>query len=151
MSVQTFHYVQQQSENFYDMMTSDKKKLKLWSRRLHLAVLAYRELFMTLSAMDKSPDGLFNLCPLFNKISRSQSNLFFRYRPWLLKSHQEQYILRFGVPRVHPDSARELRRTEDVGHLFERSDRNSTYILKNARDFYRKRWVGDGTEQGEEA
>ncbi|CAH1127073.1 unnamed protein product [Ceutorhynchus assimilis] len=57
MSVQTFHYVQQQSENFYDMIGVDKKKLKLWSRRLHLAVLAYRELFMTLSAMDKSPDG----------------------------------------------------------------------------------------------
>ncbi|XP_066149968.1 protein timeless homolog isoform X2 [Euwallacea fornicatus] len=57
LSVQTFHYVQQQSENFYDMMATDKKKLKLWSRRLHLTVLAYRELFMTLSAMDRSPDG----------------------------------------------------------------------------------------------
>lgn len=57
MSVQTFHYVQQQSENFFDMMSTDKKKLKLWSRRLHLALLAYRELFMTLSAMDRSPDG----------------------------------------------------------------------------------------------
>ncbi|KAL1505671.1 hypothetical protein ABEB36_005177 [Hypothenemus hampei] len=57
MSVQTFHYLQQQSEKAYDMMTSDKKKLKIWSRRLHIALLAYRELFMTLAAMDKSPDG----------------------------------------------------------------------------------------------
>lgn len=57
MSVQSFHYVQQLSENYFDLMQTDKKKLRLWSRRLHLAVLAYRELFLTLNAMDRSPDG----------------------------------------------------------------------------------------------
>lgn len=57
MSVQTFHYVQQQSENHYDLIQTDKKKRRLWSRRLHVALLAYRELFHTLSAMDKSADG----------------------------------------------------------------------------------------------
>ncbi|KAH1021930.1 hypothetical protein HUJ04_011414, partial [Dendroctonus ponderosae] len=57
VAVQTFHYVQRQSETFYDLMSTDGKKLILWSRRLHLALLAYRELFMTLAAMDKSPDG----------------------------------------------------------------------------------------------
>ncbi|XP_060524214.1 protein timeless homolog isoform X2 [Cylas formicarius] len=56
MSVQTFHYVQQQSEQFYDLIASDKKRLKLWSKRLHVALLAYRELFLTLAAMDKSTE-----------------------------------------------------------------------------------------------
>ncbi|CAH0553862.1 unnamed protein product [Brassicogethes aeneus] len=56
MSVQAFHYVQQQSENYFDLITTDKKKFRLWSRRLHLALLAYRELFATLLLMDKSTD-----------------------------------------------------------------------------------------------
>jgi hypothetical protein len=42
MSVQTFHYVQTQLENCYDMLTSDKKKMLLWSRRMHLALKAYQ-------------------------------------------------------------------------------------------------------------
>jgi timeless len=42
MSVQTFHYVQTQLENCYDMLMSDKKKMLLWSRRMHLALKAYQ-------------------------------------------------------------------------------------------------------------
>lgn len=81
MSVQTFHYVQQQSENYYDMMASDKKKLKLWSRRLHLALLAYRELFLTLSAMDKTPDGTVR-----DSSKVIKSNIFYvlEYREFIL-------------------------------------------------------------------
>ncbi|EEZ99220.1 protein timeless homolog isoform X1 [Tribolium castaneum] len=56
MAVQTFRYVQQLTEKYFDMIQSDKKNAVLWSRRLHLALLAYRELFLTLCAMDKSPD-----------------------------------------------------------------------------------------------
>lgn len=57
MSVQTFHFVQQQMENYFDMINTDKKKLRLWSRRLHLALLAYKELLLTICVMDTSPDG----------------------------------------------------------------------------------------------
>lgn len=57
MSIQTFHYVQQQMDNYFDMLNTEKKKLRPWSRRLHLALLAYRELLLTLLKMDKSPDG----------------------------------------------------------------------------------------------
>ncbi|KAG5899963.1 hypothetical protein JTB14_034534 [Gonioctena quinquepunctata] len=57
MSVQIFHYIQQRSEHNFDLMQTDKKKLLLWSERLHKALLAYCELFNTLFAMDKSPDG----------------------------------------------------------------------------------------------
>jgi len=42
MSVQTFHYIQTQLENCYDMLSSDKKKMLLWSRRMHLALRAYK-------------------------------------------------------------------------------------------------------------
>ncbi|PSN55766.1 Protein timeless [Blattella germanica] len=56
MSVQAFHFIQTQLENCYDMLTSDKKKLLLWSRRMHLALRAYQELLMTLMAMDRSED-----------------------------------------------------------------------------------------------
>ncbi|XP_063230357.1 protein timeless homolog isoform X2 [Bacillus rossius redtenbacheri] len=56
MHVQTFHFVQTQLENCYEMMVTDKKKLRLWSKRMHLALQAYQELLMTLTAMDKSPD-----------------------------------------------------------------------------------------------
>jgi timeless len=42
MSVQTFHFIQTQLENYYDMLTSDKKKTLLWSRRMHLALKAYQ-------------------------------------------------------------------------------------------------------------
>lgn len=56
MSIESFYYVQKQTDKYFDMISSDKKKLRLWSRRLHLALLAYRELLLTLSVMDKSTD-----------------------------------------------------------------------------------------------
>lgn len=58
MSKESFHYVQQRMEHDFDMLQNDKKKLLLWSKRLHLALLAYRELLLTLSAMDKSTDSM---------------------------------------------------------------------------------------------
>ena len=57
MSVQSFFFVQKQMETYFDMLNSDKKAtLKPWSRRLHLALLAYRELLHTICTMDKSSD-----------------------------------------------------------------------------------------------
>lgn len=81
MSVQTFHYVQQLSENYFDLMQTDKKKLRLWSKRLHLALLAYRELFHTLCVMDKSPDGTVK-----DSAKVIKSNIFYvhEYREFIL-------------------------------------------------------------------
>ncbi|XP_066948216.1 protein timeless homolog [Macrobrachium rosenbergii] len=56
LSIQIFHYLQTNLENYHGMMTTDKKKIPLWSRRMHKAVRAYQELLMTLSYMDKSPE-----------------------------------------------------------------------------------------------
>lgn len=36
------------------MINQEKKKVRQWSKRLHLALLAYRELLLTICAMDKS-------------------------------------------------------------------------------------------------
>ncbi|XP_045618399.2 protein timeless homolog [Procambarus clarkii] len=55
LSVQTFHYIQTNLETYYEMMSTDKKKIPIWSRRMHKAVRAYQELLMTLACMDKSP------------------------------------------------------------------------------------------------
>lgn len=56
MSVGSFHYIQKQAVLFFEMISMEKKKLRLWSRRLHLALLAYRELLHTLSDMEKSTE-----------------------------------------------------------------------------------------------
>ncbi|XP_022243537.1 protein timeless homolog [Limulus polyphemus] len=56
VSIQVFHYIHTQLENYYEMMMTDKRKLVLWSRRIHLALKAYQELLMTLAVMGKSPE-----------------------------------------------------------------------------------------------
>ncbi|KAM0735754.1 Protein timeless-like protein [Formica fusca] len=56
ISTEVFYLVQRQMEQYYEMMITDKKKIPLWSRRLHLALKAYQELFNTLMVMDKSID-----------------------------------------------------------------------------------------------
>ncbi|XP_029159250.1 protein timeless homolog [Nylanderia fulva] len=56
ISTEVFYLVQRQMEHYYEMMITDKKRISLWSRRLHLALKAYQELLNTLMAMDKSTD-----------------------------------------------------------------------------------------------
>ncbi|XP_018327682.1 protein timeless homolog [Agrilus planipennis] len=81
VSIQTFHFIQQQIEKHFDMMVTDKAKLQLWSRRLHLALMAYKELLLTLMAMDRSPDGSIRDSSMVLK-----SNLFYvvEYRELIL-------------------------------------------------------------------
>ncbi|RZF49039.1 hypothetical protein LSTR_LSTR011401 [Laodelphax striatellus] len=56
LSIETFHFIQTQLENWNDLMMTDQKKIALWSRRMHLALKAYQELLLTLCEMDKSPE-----------------------------------------------------------------------------------------------
>lgn len=42
ISTEVFHLVQRQMEEYYEMMITDKKKIPLWARRLHLALKAYQ-------------------------------------------------------------------------------------------------------------
>lgn len=81
LSVQTFHYVQQQSENYFDRIRTDRKKLIVWSRRLLTALLSYKELFLTLLTMDKSSDS-----SIKESSKVIKSNLFYvpEYREFIL-------------------------------------------------------------------
>ncbi|KAG5333965.1 TIM protein, partial [Acromyrmex charruanus] len=56
ISTEVFYLVQRQMDQYYEMIIVDKKKIPLWSRRLHLALKAYQELLNTLMAMDKNSD-----------------------------------------------------------------------------------------------
>ncbi|XP_043268843.1 protein timeless homolog [Venturia canescens] len=56
ISTEVFHLVQTRMEFFYEMMTTDKKKIPSWSKKLHLGVKAYQELLHTLAAMDATSD-----------------------------------------------------------------------------------------------
>uniref|UniRef100_A0A0A9ZGA5 Timeless N-terminal domain-containing protein n=2 Tax=Lygus hesperus TaxID=30085 RepID=A0A0A9ZGA5_LYGHE len=56
LSVQTFQFIQKYLETWHDMMTTDKKKLPLWSYRSHLALRAYKELLHNLAVMDRNED-----------------------------------------------------------------------------------------------
>nr|XP_018907854.1 PREDICTED: protein timeless homolog [Bemisia tabaci] len=56
LSVHIFHFVQSQLETWMEMMITDKKKIPVWSKRMHLALKAYKELLMTLAEMDRSSD-----------------------------------------------------------------------------------------------
>ncbi|XP_066299874.1 protein timeless homolog isoform X1 [Branchiostoma lanceolatum] len=56
VSVRTFHFIETNLTNFYEMMLTDKDDITSWSRRMHLALKAYNELLMTVNAMDTSKD-----------------------------------------------------------------------------------------------
>ncbi|GAB1598843.1 protein timeless homolog [Argonauta hians] len=54
LSVSTFHYIQVNLLNYYEMIMTDKKEAKIWAKRVHLALKAYQELLMTLHSMETS-------------------------------------------------------------------------------------------------
>ncbi|XP_077460077.1 protein timeless homolog [Stigmatopora argus] len=56
MSTRTFHFIECNITNYYEMMLTDRKEATSWSRRMHLALKGYQELLMTVNEMDKSQD-----------------------------------------------------------------------------------------------
>ncbi|XP_045117033.1 protein timeless homolog [Portunus trituberculatus] len=55
LAIETFHFIQTQIENYFERMTAEKKKVAVWSRRMHRALRAYQELLATLAHMDALP------------------------------------------------------------------------------------------------
>ncbi|CAG0882336.1 unnamed protein product [Darwinula stevensoni] len=53
MGMSLFHWVQTQMEKYLEMMRADKKKLRLWSKRLHLGLKAYQALISSVGEMLK--------------------------------------------------------------------------------------------------
>ncbi|KAG8452506.1 hypothetical protein GDO86_004335 [Hymenochirus boettgeri] len=56
VSIRTFHFIEQNLTNYYEMMLTDKKEATSWARRMHLALKAYQELLTTVNEMDHSKD-----------------------------------------------------------------------------------------------
>ncbi|XP_027782427.2 protein timeless homolog isoform X1 [Marmota flaviventris] len=56
LSVRTFHFIEQNLTNYYEMMLTDRKEASSWARRMHLALKAYQELLATVNEMDMSPE-----------------------------------------------------------------------------------------------
>ncbi|XP_051532398.1 protein timeless homolog [Myxocyprinus asiaticus] len=56
MSIRTFHFIEKNITNYYEMILTDRKEATSWSRRMHLALKAYQELLLTVNEMDRSKD-----------------------------------------------------------------------------------------------
>ncbi|XP_034389135.1 protein timeless homolog [Cyclopterus lumpus] len=56
MTIRTFHYIERNITNYYEMLLTDRKEATSWSRRMHLALKAYQELLLTVNQMDCSQD-----------------------------------------------------------------------------------------------
>ncbi|CAH2224370.1 timeless homolog [Pelobates cultripes] len=56
VSIRTFHYIEQNLTNYYEMMVTDKKEASSWARRMHLALKAYQELLTNVNEMDHSKE-----------------------------------------------------------------------------------------------
>ncbi|XP_056418349.1 protein timeless homolog [Hyla sarda] len=56
-SIRTFHFIEQNLTNYYEMMLTDKKEATSWARRMHLALKAYQELLLTVNVMDHSKEA----------------------------------------------------------------------------------------------
>ncbi|CAG0919651.1 unnamed protein product [Notodromas monacha] len=56
LSVTIFTFVQMQVDRYSDMMMTDKRKMRLWAKRLHIAFRAYHELLMNIVSMSCQRD-----------------------------------------------------------------------------------------------
>ncbi|KAJ3603409.1 hypothetical protein NHX12_031151 [Muraenolepis orangiensis] len=56
MSIRAFHFIERNITNYYEMILTERKEAKSWSRRMHLALKAYQELLLTVNEMDRSRD-----------------------------------------------------------------------------------------------
>ncbi|EDW83278.2 uncharacterized protein Dwil_GK22409 [Drosophila willistoni] len=56
LSVQCFHWVLTRMQHDMDMIVTDKKQARLWAKRLHVALLTFRELLQSLLGLQKLKD-----------------------------------------------------------------------------------------------
>ncbi|XP_051967519.1 protein timeless homolog [Xyrauchen texanus] len=107
MSIRTFHFIEKNITNYYEMILTDRKEATSWSRRMHLALKAYQELLLTVNEMDRSKDE--NIRHSANVI---KSNIFYmmEFREIFLT------LLRKFNEQVQPRSF--LRDLVESTHLF---------------------------------
>uniref|UniRef100_A0A2H8TU68 Protein timeless n=1 Tax=Melanaphis sacchari TaxID=742174 RepID=A0A2H8TU68_9HEMI len=81
MDLSIFHFVQERIEESREKLITDKKKIPIWSKRMHLGLKAYKELMETLLVMYQSKN------PTLESSARTiLTNLFYmvEYRDLLL-------------------------------------------------------------------
>ncbi|KAF4529908.1 hypothetical protein B566_EDAN018125 [Ephemera danica] len=107
MSVQTFHWVQNQLDRCHEMLIMLKKNRRNWVKRQHHALKAYQELLMTLQAMDKCGDD-----SVQNSARVIKSNIFYvvEYR------EMSQMLLQSYDPTKLPTNY--LRDLIETNHVF---------------------------------
>ncbi|KAB5537051.1 hypothetical protein PHYPO_G00114380 [Pangasianodon hypophthalmus] len=142
LSIRTFHFIEKNITNYYEMMLTDRKEATSWSRRMHLALKAYQELLMTLNEMDRSKDE--NIRQSANVI---KSNIFY------LMEFREIFLtlLRKFDERMQPRSF--LRDLVESTHLFlrmlERFCKGRNNLLVQKKKTKRKKKKKNLTEQVE--
>ncbi|XP_039444112.1 protein timeless homolog [Culex pipiens pallens] len=107
LSVPCFHWIITRIEHYIDMMRSDKTRARLWARRLHVAVQAYREMLQSLNTLQKFQDD--KAKDLFAML---QNNVFYvlEYR---------EVILHLLINYNENDSTRAyLRDVIETAHMF---------------------------------
>ena len=57
VSVEVFHWIYQQGDNYLEVVTSDKVKAKAYYRKLHLVVSAYNELLKFILMLDNHKEN----------------------------------------------------------------------------------------------
>ncbi|XP_031205478.1 protein timeless homolog isoform X3 [Mastomys coucha] len=107
LSVRTFHFVEQNLTNYYEMMLTDRKEAASWARRMHLALKAYQELLATVNEMDACPDETVRESSRIIK-----NNIFY------MMEYRELFLALFRKfdERYHPRSF--LRDLVETTHLF---------------------------------
>ncbi|KAG1931105.1 protein timeless homolog [Pimephales promelas] len=107
MSIRTFHFIEKNITNYYEMILTDKSDATSWSRRMHLALKAYQELLLTVNEMDRSKDE-----NIRHSSSVIKSNIFY------LMEFREIFLtlLRKFDERMQPRSF--LRDLVESTHLF---------------------------------
>uniref|UniRef100_A0A8C1XVJ8 Timeless circadian clock n=1 Tax=Cyprinus carpio TaxID=7962 RepID=A0A8C1XVJ8_CYPCA len=129
ISNRTFHFIEKNITNYYEMMLTDRKDATSWSRRMHLALKAYQELLLTVNEMDRSKDV--NIQHSSNVI---KSNIFY------LMEFREIFLtlLRKYDERMQPRSF--LRDLVESTHLFlkmlERFCKGRNSMVTHTRNWY---------------
>lgn len=75
------HWILTRVEHHIDMISSDKKNARIWSRRMHIAIKAYKEILITIIALHKSKD---ESCRLLYKVLVNKICYIIEYRETIL-------------------------------------------------------------------
>ncbi|RWS26237.1 Timeless-like protein [Leptotrombidium deliense] len=106
LSIESFHYLHTLIEHYSDLLSQEKKKFHAFSRRLHFALKAYRELLFSLATLDKISN------PTFRELGNSMKNRVFyeiEYRELLLR-----LIIAYNPIKLSPSYLSDLIETNHI-------------------------------------